>query len=267
MEVEGKSAHDIFGSPDDLKFRSILTLFARRRAARTAVPQSAEKIFRRRSRRIAPAEASLNSSAAHRGATSSIRQLSPPASGATSGGRWRSEVFAEQTRAASEGGSKIKRQMACKPGSVLACASGDHSSGMGVTAHLTRPTRTAMRKTSRAVPIWSCSRWGLPCRLCCQRRGALLPHHFNLAGPLGSLGGVISVALSLGSPPPDVIRHRLSVEPGLSSNLLRDPRSPGHLTARVIRRRFFNKPSQQARRIHHPTGHRAFRAGNGAGRR
>src|SRR6185437_597202 len=31
------------------------------------------------------------------------------------------------------------------------------------------------------------------------------------------LGGVISVALSLGSPPPAVNRHRLSVEPGLSS--------------------------------------------------
>ena len=30
-------------------------------------------------------------------------------------------------------------------------------------------------------------------------------------------GGSISVALSLGSPPPDVIRHRVSVEPGLSS--------------------------------------------------
>jgi len=27
MAVEGKSAHDIFGSPDDLKFRSSLTLF------------------------------------------------------------------------------------------------------------------------------------------------------------------------------------------------------------------------------------------------
>jgi uncharacterized protein (DUF1810 family) len=26
--VQGKSAHDIFGSPDDLKFRSCLTLFA-----------------------------------------------------------------------------------------------------------------------------------------------------------------------------------------------------------------------------------------------
>jgi hypothetical protein len=30
-------------------------------------------------------------------------------------------------------------------------------------------------------------------------------------------GGILSVALSLGSPPPDVIRHRFSVEPGLSS--------------------------------------------------
>ena len=30
-------------------------------------------------------------------------------------------------------------------------------------------------------------------------------------------GGLLSVALSLGSPPPDVIRRRFSVEPGLSS--------------------------------------------------
>ena len=30
-------------------------------------------------------------------------------------------------------------------------------------------------------------------------------------------GGLLSVALSLGSPPPDVIRHRCSMEPGLSS--------------------------------------------------
>ena len=34
-------------------------------------------------------------------------------------------------------------------------------------------------------------------------------------------GGIVSVALSLGSPPPDVIRHRFSVEPGLSSDVLR----------------------------------------------
>jgi len=38
---------------------------------------------------------------------------------------------------------------------------------------------------SCAVPIWSCSRWGLPCRLRCRSRGALLPHHFTLASPEG----------------------------------------------------------------------------------
>src|SRR5580765_2248014 len=32
-------------------------------------------------------------------------------------------------------------------------------------------------------------------------------------------GGLFSVALSLGSPPPAVSRHRVSVEPGLSSPL------------------------------------------------
>lgn len=32
-----------------------------------------------------------------------------------------------------------------------------------------------------AVPTWSCSRWGLPCRPCYQGRGALLPHPFTLA--------------------------------------------------------------------------------------
>ena len=36
-----------------------------------------------------------------------------------------------------------------------------------------------------ATPIWSCSRWGLPCRSCCQSRGALLPHPFTLAQRLG----------------------------------------------------------------------------------
>ena len=28
MAIEGKTAHQIFGSPDDLKFRSSITLFA-----------------------------------------------------------------------------------------------------------------------------------------------------------------------------------------------------------------------------------------------
>ena len=75
-----------------------------------------------------------------------------------------------------------------------------------------------------AIPIWSCSRWGLPCRVRCRPRGALLPHLFTLARlrPFrGMAGGPFSVALSLGSPPPDVIRHRVSVEPGLSSSRFR----------------------------------------------
>ena len=97
-----------------------------------------------------------------------------------------------------------------------------HSSRTGITPGLKQPTRTAgpvpaLRSITRprAVPIRSCSRWGLPCRLRYRSRGALLPHPFSLAG--ANPGGLLSVALSLGSPPPGVTRHRRSVEPGLSS--------------------------------------------------
>ena len=38
--------------------------------------------------------------------------------------------------------------------------------------------------------------------------------------PTVKAGGFLSVALSLGSPPPVVNRHRVSVEPGLSSTLI-----------------------------------------------
>jgi len=58
---------------------------------------------------------------------------------------------------------------------------------MYVAAHLTQPTRTAARKPAcplprhrTAVPIRSCSRWGLPCPHRCRRGGALLPHPFTL---------------------------------------------------------------------------------------
>ncbi len=69
------------------------------------------------------------------------------------------------------------------------------------------------------VPIWSCSGWGLPCPVCYQSGGALLPHLFTLTYiPILVLaGGLFSVALSLGLPPPGVTRHPDPVEPGLSS--------------------------------------------------
>ena len=59
-------------------------------------------------------------------------------------------------------------------------------------------------------------------RRCCQPRGALLPHRFTLIRIISQerrkqADGIVSVALSLGSPPPAVSRHRLPVEPGLSS--------------------------------------------------
>ncbi len=43
-------------------------------------------------------------------------------------------------------------------------------------------------------------------------------HPCRRSGPCGPrTGGLLSVALSLGSPPPDVIRRRIRLEPGLSS--------------------------------------------------
>ena len=90
---------------------------------------------------------------------------------------------------------KLKRQLACKPGSVRpgspkTARRGDHSSWMDVAVHLTQPTRmtgleTAPRVSPRAIPIRSCSRWGLPCRFCYQSRGGLLPHPFTLTRHAG----------------------------------------------------------------------------------
>ena len=57
-------------------------------------------------------------------------------------------------------------------------------------------------------PIWSCSRWGLPCRECYHPRGALLPHHFTLTvAACAALRRYLSVALSVGSRPPGVTWH------------------------------------------------------------
>lgn len=56
--------------------------------------------------------------------------------------------------------------------------------------------------------------------------------------PRSQAGGLFSVALSLGSPPPAVSRHRFPVEPGLSSTVRLRPRQrpSSRLTARVCAR-------------------------------
>jgi uncharacterized protein (DUF1810 family) len=43
--IEGKTAHDIFGSPDDLKFRSSLTLFAQAAPEEALFGEALEKYF------------------------------------------------------------------------------------------------------------------------------------------------------------------------------------------------------------------------------
>ena len=115
-----------------------------------------------------------------------------------------------------------KSQGICKPGSVhRAKRLSDHSSRTTVASRLKQPTRTIRRKhrcagvPAHIIPIRPCSWRGLPCACHCWQTGALLPHPFTLAWP--QPGGLLSVALSLGLPPPGVTRRHAFVEPGLSS--------------------------------------------------
>jgi hypothetical protein len=122
-------------------------------------------------------------------------------------------------------------QPACKPGSVghrpLARTIRDgHSSGTMFAHGLEQPTRTASltspcgviafanvprcRPYSVLLPVW----FAMPAPLPDPRCALTAPFH---PCPLRGEGGSFSVALSLGLPPPDVIRHRMSMEPGLSS--------------------------------------------------
>ncbi len=148
---------------------------------------------------------------------------------------------------------EMGRQTAYKPGSVQRrpfLRLDGHSSGTPVAERLAQPTRTTTREHVcqrlspwPAVPIWSCSERGLPCHLRCRRRGALLPHPFTLTRrPLaeagGGPGGLLSVALSLGSRPPGVTRRPVPVEPGLSSlRAAREERPSGRLASQRYGRR------------------------------
>ena len=86
-------------------------------------------------------------------------------------------------------------QPACKPGSVGQERGCPHVTAIPLRPRLPDafsdlpgrsdpdidPGLSRSRATSRVVPIRSCSRWGLPCRLRRRSRGALLPHLFTLA--------------------------------------------------------------------------------------
>ena len=86
-------------------------------------------------------------------------------------------------------GSPKKRQTACKPGSVhiFRCWTAIPLGRASQRASRDQPGRrdgnvpVSRLSADTAVPIRSCSRWGLPCHPCRQGRGALLPHRFTRA--------------------------------------------------------------------------------------
>ena len=117
-------------------------------------------------------------------------------------------------------------------------AGDDHSSGTSVAGRLARPTRAAAAETRLAgagpegpvgrPPLCGLAPGGV-CHAAAVAGGAVRSYRTLSPLPAASedgAGGLLSVALSLGSPPPGVTRHRVSVEPGLSS-----PRPEGRKAA------------------------------------
>jgi len=118
-------------------------------------------------------------------------------------------------------------QTACKPGSVPEGGPpvDGHSSGTPVAGRLARPTRTRRGNAParRHGSLFDLAPGGV-CPAATVAGGAV--RSYRTLSPLpGGPGGLLSVALSLGSPPPGITRHRVPVEPGLSSP--RGLRGPG----------------------------------------
>ena len=121
------------------------------------------------------------------------------------GGTQRGPKFAQQTlgKPFHRAKREERAEPACKPGSVV----DSHSSRRIVADTLEQPTRTR-RGPRHEVPIWPCSRWGLPCRsvtgLAVRSYRTISP----LPDPRRAIGGLLSVALSVGSRRPGVTWHR-----------------------------------------------------------
>jgi hypothetical protein len=100
--------------------------------------------------------------------------------------------------------SRVLSRTTIHLGRTSPCASSDlPGSPCGQQERTRRPAR---------FPIWSCSRWGLPCRrmLPPARCALTAPFHPYLPRPVCTrrdIGGLLSVALSVGSRPPGVTWH------------------------------------------------------------
>src|SRR5690606_26043060 len=134
-------------------------------------------------------------------------------------------------------GQAVERgaEPADKPGSVV----DSHSSRRRVTATLKQPTRRH-RGPRHCLPIWSCSRWGLPCRPVTRlavrsyRTVSPLPDPDPPCGAPGHRRSALCCTFRRLAPP----RRYLApcpVEPGLSSACLRMTRLPGRLRGGILR--------------------------------
>lgn len=112
----------------------------------------------------------------------------------------------------SASGKEKVAEPADKPGSVV----DSHSSRRTVTGTLKQPTRTR-RGPRHEVPIWSCSRWGLPCRSVT----GLAVRSYRTISPLPAClrrrRRYLSVALVRRLAPPRRYLAPCPMEPGLSS--------------------------------------------------
>jgi len=132
---------------------------------------------------------------------------------------------------------KRKHQSAYKPGSVHMVSHVGWPFIWSLCCHKLRATNPGSKSestpTSQDVmpPLFGFAPGGVClAKPCCQGRGALLPHLFTLA--CFRSRRFVSVALSLGLPPPGVTRHPNPVEPGLSS-----PAALSSQPFRAVRRR------------------------------
>ena len=110
-----------------------------------------------------------------------------------------------------------------KPNSVL----GNHLSGIPITRNLNRPTRESNEAGHFSSPIWSFSGRGLPCHLCHQRCGELLPRLFTLT-PIKS-GRYVFCDTFLLLTKTGCYPASCPVEFGLSSSAFKRTRLPGLL--------------------------------------
>ena len=115
--------------------------------------------------------------------------------------------------------------MTYKPGSVPTAKAVDdgYSSRMAVASHLKQPTRTSVQDRTCCIRQ-RVSLHGLAPDGVCHARSVTSSavRSYRTFSPLPAYpfpapGGLFSVALSLGLPPPGVTRHPDPVEPGLSS--------------------------------------------------